>query len=317
MNTSKQMALIENGTELVLAPGSIKAAMKATGSGSRDLWQVPIEEIKTIEGLNPRVQNEAYKAHIRWIADSIKSEGFYQDEPLSGYVQKEADGTQSIIVYGGHSRLAGARMAISEGAQLNRLPVVVSMDGLNMEDITVSFMRGNGGKNLTYYETAVVCSRLVKMGLDLDVIAKRTGLNSVPLVKNRLALMTAPLKLRMMVANEEMAATLAIELLAKHGSKVMEAVESAQEVATTAGKTKIQKKTTGTKPDVFSRAKFIKKAAPKLYEAAQAVTTDPGYTALSDATKTLISDLLAEIESNNADKEPPVDPRQVDVEDVA
>ena len=40
---------------LALSPGSsIKAAMKAASATSRDNWQVPIDKIHVLLGLNPR-----------------------------------------------------------------------------------------------------------------------------------------------------------------------------------------------------------------------------------------------------------------------
>lgn len=298
----KQMQLVEANFDKVLAAGSIKSAMKETGSKSRDLWQVPVDQIKVIEGLNPRVMNDQYRAHIRMLADSIRSEGFYQDCPLAGYVAKEVDDSgveqQVIFIYSGHSRLLATKLANKEGAQIERLPISVSQEGLSMEDINVSIVRGNGGKNLTYYESAIICKRLVRYGMEIEEIATRTGI-TIPLVKNRLLLMSAPGPLRVMVANEEISPTLAIELLKTHGEKVMDAVKSAVEVASTSGKTKVRKAQTAEKPDVFSRAKFVKKAAPKLYEAADLVFKDPGFAGLSQDTRELLEKLLAEIQGND------------------
>lgn len=308
---NSQLELIEKDYDKVLVAGSIKAAMRDTGSGSRDLWQVPIDQIRVLEGLNPRVMNDAYKEHIRGLADSILSEGFFQDCPLSGYVAKEGE-SQTIYIYSGHSRLAAAKLANMEGAQIERLPVVVSTQGLSMEDITVALIRGNGGKNLSYFESAIVCKRLVRYGMELDEIARRTGI-TVPLVKNRLQLMAAPAPLRELVANDKLSATLAIELLAKHGENVMNAVNGAVEVAGSEGKTKVRKAQT-VLPDVFSRAKVVKKAAPKLYEAADLVFKDPGFSGLSKDTRDLLKSLLEEIKSSGSDQSK-VDPDQTATED--
>lgn len=306
-----QIELIEKDFDKVLVAGSIKAAMKDTGSGSRDLWQVPISQLKVIAGLNPRVMNQAYEEHIRSLADSMLSEGFFQDQPLAGYVEKEGE-SNTIFVYSGHSRLAAAKLANMEGAQIERLPVVVSTQGLSMEDLTVALVRGNGGKSLTYFESAIVCKRLVRYGMELEEIARRTGI-TVPLVKNRLQLMAAPAPLRELVANEKLSATLAIELLAKHGEKVMDAVKGAVEVAGSEGKTKVRKAQT-VLPDVINRAKVVKKAAPKLFEAADQVFKDPGFSGLSKDTRDLLESLLAEIKSTGPDQSK-VDSDQTATED--
>lgn len=297
-----QLTLLEQDFNRVLVPGSIKSAMHDAGSKSRDLWQVPVSEIKVIEGLNPRVMNDAYRLHIRALADSIHSEGFFQDCPLAGYVAKEVDeaGTvhEVIYIYSGHSRLAATKIAIQEGAKIERLPVVVNTTGLSIEDIQVALVRGNTGKPLTYYESAIVCKRLARYGLEIEEIATRTGF-TIPLVKNRMLLMTAPAPLRTMVANEEISATLAIDMFKQHGEKVMDMIDGAVEVATTKGKTKVRKAQTTSKPDVFSRSKFVKKAAPKLYEAAGLVRHDPGYEGLSQDTRELLETLLTEIQQGN------------------
>lgn len=289
----------EDNFNTTLVATSVKGAMKAVGAGSRDLWRVEPSKLRVIEGLNPRVMNEEYKAHIRSLADSMKSEGYYYDQPLAGYTAKVGD-EQVVYIYSGHSRLLAVQLANSEGAEITHVPVTVSMDGLSMEDITVALIRGNGGKNLTYYESAVVCKRLVKYGFSLEDIASRTGI-ALPLVKNRLALMAAPLKLRDMVANGIISATHAIEMLTEHGDKALEKIESAQATVNQEGKVRVTKTTTASS-GIFERAKFVKKVAPKLYEAAGAVRDDPGYAALSEETRQLIDGLLADIRSKGTEE---------------
>ena len=296
------LALIEADFTTTLVEGSIKGAMKAVGAGSRDLWQIDPRELRVIDGFNPRVINDEYVAHIRSIADSIISEGFYQDQPLAGYVAK-VDGEQVVYIYSGHSRLKGALLAISEGHELSRLPVSVSQAGLSMEDMTVALIRGNGGKSLTYYESAIVCKRLIRYGFTEDEIARRTGF-TVPLVRNRLSLMAAPLKLREMVANNTMSATLAIDLINTHGDKALEMAEAAQSRAEEAGKSKVRKAQTAASP----RFKFVKKNATKLHAAAESVRRDPGFVHLSPEVQELLNGLLFEIEGK--EEKPADDPRQ-------
>jgi hypothetical protein len=286
--------------------------MKVVGAGSKDLWQIDPKMLRVVAGFNPRVDNDGYKAHIRWLADSMKSEGYYQHEPMAGYAATKANGEVVVYIYSGHSRLQGVLLAISEGAEIERVPVTVSQAGLSMEDITVSFIRGNSGKPLTYFESAIVCKRLVKYGMDIEEIAQRTGI-TVPLIKNRLTLMASPLKLRELVANESMSATLALELIAKHGEKVMEHIEAAKVRAEDAGKDRIKK----AQCEPTERFKFVKKSAPKLYVAAGAVQRDPGYLSLSAETRALLEDLLDEISDKAGSDDDFViaksDPRQLEI----
>ena len=86
-----------------LTPGNTKAAMKAVGASSSDLWKVEPARLRVLEGFNARIKNDAYTARVRWIADSIKANGFYPDKPLTGFVALE-DGEEVIYITGGHRR---------------------------------------------------------------------------------------------------------------------------------------------------------------------------------------------------------------------
>ena len=306
MTTTQELAALEADFNTVLVPGSIKAAMKQAEAGSRDLWQIDPRKLKTIEGFNPRVHNAEYEAHIRDSADSIKQDGFLAAHPLGGYVAT-VDGEPVVYIYSGHTRLAATLLAISEGAEILRVPVVVSQSGVSIEDLTVELIRGNGGRQLTVYESGIVCKRLIRYGMTEQEIASRTGI-TVPLVRNRLALMAAPLKLREMVANDQMSATLAIELINTHGEKALEKAQEAIARAQGDGKGKARKSHTGVSP----RVKFVKKRAANLYEAASKVRSDPGFTKLSSDVQELLMGLLSEIDER--EDTPVIDPRQVSMD---
>ena len=95
-----------------LTPGNTKAAMKAVGASSSDLRKVEPARLRVLEGFNARVKNEAYTARVRWIADSIKANGYYPDKPLTGFVALE-DGVEVIYVTerGEFERIYGDRLA--------------------------------------------------------------------------------------------------------------------------------------------------------------------------------------------------------------
>lgn len=64
----------------------------------------------------------------------------------------------------------------------------------------------------------------------------------------------------------------------------------------------------------------MKKAAPKLYEAAGLVREDPGYSALSAETRELIEGLLTEIRGTgdkDSENESVTDPRQLPLGEIA
>lgn len=302
------MQQIEAFDKEAIAPGSIKGGMSALQAGRRDLWQVEPDKLKVIPGFNPRVENDEYEAHVRALADSIKEEGFYQDQPLGGYAAKE-NGEDVVYIYSGHSRLAAVKIAIAEGAGIQHVPVVVSAAGMSMEDLTIALLRGNSGKPLTYYESAVVCQRLFKFGYDIDKIAKHTGF-AVGVIRNRLTLMSAPLKLKMMVANGEISPTLALEMFEEYGDKVLEKLDEAVQTAKENGKDKIRKTSVPyPKKDADKR---IKKSAHLLVEILKNVRQDAGYMSLTVGNREYIEKTLDDIEP----KEPDVDPNQQALPDV-
>lgn len=281
---------VEADFDLVLKPGSIKGAMSALKAPSRDLWQIDPTKLRIIDGFNPRVMNDDYRSHIRDIADSIKTEGFYQDQPLAGYVAT-VEGETVVYIYSGHSRLKAVLLAISEGVEIARVPVSVSQGGMSIDDMTVGLIRGNSGKELTFYESAIVCKRLIKSGFTEEEVSRRTGLSALS-VANRMKLMSAPFKLRELVGNNSLSATLAMDMLAEHGSAVIEKVEEAQVRATETGKKKVRKAQTEASPYL----KFVKKSAPKLYEVAEKIRLDPGYAGLSESVQELLNTLMGDIE---------------------
>ena len=181
-----------------LAAGNVKAAMKDVGAVSADLWQVEPTRLRVLEGFNARVKNEAYTGRVRWIADSIKANGYYKDKPLSGFVARE-DGVDVIYVTGGHRRHEAVLLALSEGVEVPAVPVVIKPRGTSMEDITVALVTSNSGERLKPLELARVCQRLLGYGMDENTIAKRIGITREYL-NQLLDLLAAPKALRDMVS---------------------------------------------------------------------------------------------------------------------
>ena len=88
---------MQENFQIELIPGSIKAAMQ--GAKSSDLWKVPRDRIKVMEGFNVRVKNDDHAEQVRFIADSMKANGYFADKPLAGFVAKE-DGQIVIDKHG-------------------------------------------------------------------------------------------------------------------------------------------------------------------------------------------------------------------------
>lgn len=267
-----------------LTPGNTKAAMKAVGASSSDLWKVEPARLRVLEGFNARVKNEAYTARVRWIADSIKANGFYPDKPLTGFVASE-DGEEVIYITGGHRRHEGVLLAIEEGADVGTVPVVIKPRGTSMEDLMVDLVVGNEGDPLTTYEQAVVCKRLAGFGWESKEIARRLGYSTAQYVDGLLALAASPLALRKMVMESVVSATTAIEAIKKHGDKAVDVLLAAM-VKSAGGRV-----TAKHMPQAEFK-KAVKKQAVAFYDAAVKVQADPGFAGLSEEVRGILAELL-------------------------
>lgn len=272
-----------------MVQGSVKKAMTAAHAKSRDLWQVEPGLLRVIPNFNARVKDAGYYAHVRTLADSMKTDGFFQDKPLAGYVAKE-DGVDVTYIYDGHCRLEAVLMAIVEGAEIPSVPVVVNTQGLSLEDLTVALVRGNSGKPLTPYETAVVCKRLARFGWAVAEISNRLKLSAI-YVDSLLLLISAPLEIRKMVMEDVVSATVAIQALKDHGSDAVAVLTKAVEDALGVGKTKATAKHVAPKPGHLF-AKAAKKAAPVMYKALAQVQSDPAFDSLSEETRAKILEII-------------------------
>lgn len=223
-----------------LVAGNVKNAMKSVDAKSRDLWMVTPSSLKILSDFNVRPKNDEYFACVREIADSIKANGFYPHKPFAVIVIKE-NGEDVLAVYDGHTRYDGLQLAISEGFSVERVPAVSAPAGTSLEDITIGLHKNNSGSPLSPMGIAILCKRLVGYGMDVDEIATRMGFTA-PYVTNLLSLMSAPKKIRDLVADGKVAATLAIATLREEGENAVSVLEAGLVSAVAAGKVKITAK---------------------------------------------------------------------------
>ena len=273
-----------------LTKGSIENALAAAGRGqpvtSYEVAQIDPHELEVMPDMNPRVQTEGYKEHVRALAESMKVHGFFQDKPLAGYAAKRGD-RHVIYIYEGGSRLAASLIAISEGANFTHVPVSIDSGNKSMEDILVAMVRGNTGRALTPYENAIVCKRLSKMGWDTKKIAAQLGFN-VQRTDNLLLLMGSDHRIRQMVATEKVGADVAINAILKHHERAYEVLAAAHQAAKDAGKDRVTERFVHSK--MLARA--AKKSAVELYEGLKVIVDDPSFAALSDSNQEFLLDLL-------------------------
>ncbi len=287
--------------ELDVKPGSLKGAMKESGATSRDLWYVPIDSLKVLDGFNVRTKNEDYEAHIASLGESILANGFRPNKALGVFVNGS-----DIVIYDGHCRFAAVQYANARGAQIEKLPCVAAPPGTSAEDLTVELHVANSGKPLSPIELGTVIKRLIGYGLEEAQIAKRLSITT-GYVTQLLSLMQAPVELRNMVEGGTMAAATAVDIIRKSGggSAAVEAAEAAVSEARAQGSERV------TKRHLATATAFSKKAKKLHLETARALLKlhklglfeSDLFTSLStesmDEIMLLISDLEAHEETDN------------------
>jgi ParB-like chromosome segregation protein Spo0J len=273
-----------------LMPGNVKRAAAEVGAKSRDLWQYPIDSLRILAGFNPRVHTQQHASKIRQIADSIKDGGFHQNKPLGVFVAVE-DGEIVRYVYDGHRRLEAAKLARSEGAEIEAVPCVPAPPGTTLEDLTAALYTDNNGEPLSPYETGLLAKRFVNFGWDIDRVSAK--LNLVPdRVKNLLFLVGLPASVRGHVIDGRIAADEAIKVMRRHGAQGVEVIARMIDSAAAQGKPKATAKHA---PDARYRA-AVKKATPGLLEAVRGGRNDPGFGAIGEDLRSRIEALIASLD---------------------
>lgn len=274
---------------LTFVHGSVKSAMREAAAQSRELWQVPLEFIRIIPEFNVRIRDERYHAHLRTITDSIKTEGFYQHKPLEGYVSNEG-GNNIIYLTGGHTRFEATKIANAEGCEIHTLPIVISPPGTSQEDLIVALVKGNEGKPLTPFETAIVCKRLVNFGWSTATVAKRLGLTSV-YVDGLLLLVGAPIAIRDMVQSGQLAATTAIQTLRTEGGDAVNALAAGAQRAKESGASRV----TAKHLPGHALKKKVRKSAETIFATLKLVSSDPAYLSLSESVRAQLDKLILDL----------------------
>jgi ParB-like chromosome segregation protein Spo0J len=271
----------------VLVPGSVKQAMQGAGARSADLYKVPISQLHVMPNFNVREQGPRLEAHIRWLADSMKAEGYYPNSALDVYVANEGGGKEIIYVVDGHCRLAAVKLAIAEGAEIDALPAIIVSKGTSMEDLNVRILRRASGLPLLPLEQGIPCKRLSNFGWDTAMIAERTGF-SAQKVDELLLLMAAPADVRQMVRDKKVTAKEAVHQLKENGSSAVQTLLAMQDTAKARGHKAV------TARDRPGRdAEYVAhKNASSMIDALRAVMDDPGFASLSPGVRDRVEKLV-------------------------
>ena len=232
----KQLKEIVSFDQSFVAGSGAKKVMKEMGATSRDLYMVDPRKLIVKEGFNPRVHDAEYKAGIEELAGSMAN-GFLQDKPLAGYIGLDADNNDQIYITDGHRRLEAVLLAISNGAPIETVPVVIKPASTSMADLTAQFVTSNDGKPFKPYELAIVVKRLEAFGWDQAKIAKT--INKTETYVGMLAKVAAsPESIQQAIKDGMISAAEAVKVINKDKSKAAETVKKRVENAKAKGKSK-------------------------------------------------------------------------------
>lgn len=243
------------------SPGSLTAAAIAEGAKVFQGLIVPVGNIHIDPGFNVRISGEELTAHIRWLADQIKQNGFDHTQPLA--VIRHPDISGHVIVRKGHCRFNATLLANEEGKNIIALPVLVEPRGTNEVLQTYQLGTSNSGLHLNYLEYAVAVMRQRGYGeTDEQIIAgfkkDRSWLNRV------LDLNEAPVEVRRMVTSGRVADTEAVKEVRRSGREAVPHLTAAVEHAEARGKRK------ATRRDIEAVADKPRTAPPSLCSLATA-----------------------------------------------
>ena len=179
--------------------GNTKAAVKAAGGGSADLWTVPPDQIHHDPRDNVRPLDPE---RVRHVANLIKANGYDRKKPLGCFVRK-VDGEDRIFVYEGQHRYHAALLAIKEGMppgkEIDRLPIVIDeAKSVNRVNLIFAGIVNNDGEKLTPLELAEKIVELQQLDVDNDTICARLNITDQT-VRDVLLLANAPTALHQLV----------------------------------------------------------------------------------------------------------------------
>lgn len=268
-----------NGLQLdePIVTGNTKAAVKAAGGGSSDLWTVPPSALHCDPRDNVRPVDWE---RVRRIADNMKARGYDRKEPL-GCIVRKVDSEDRIHVYIGQHRYHAVMLAIDEGADIPRVPIIIDeAKSVSRANLIIAGVLSNDGENLSPLELAGAIADLRREGLDQATICKQLSITHQT-VRDCALLESAPAAIHELVRMKVVAGTLAIQEIRRHGGeKALERLTNAATDAKATGKTKVTKKALAKS----TSDKISTVHTKQLLQALQSVLHDPLFGKLSPGT---------------------------------
>lgn len=212
----------------------LKQFAAANGGSLNELTSLPPSLIEVEPDFNPRdMDSPEVIAHVRSIADSIKANGYDQNEIMVIRWTGER-----AFVRDGHCRLAAVALAASEGTATERVPVQPMARGTNEIDDAYKVLTTQTKLPLTSAGWTIQIKKLIASGQSEHEIAKRLG-KPESFVTRLLDLAEAPAEVRTAVANGHVSITEAANVLREHGAEQAGAILTrATEAAKARGKTR-------------------------------------------------------------------------------
>lgn len=224
------------------APSAALKTVESKGMSSN--LRVPFDVLNVLPDFNVRVVNDEYKAAVRAIADSIKANGYYEYKPLAVF---KIDGKDGLFIHDGHTRYDALKLLRDEGTEIADVPVALAPAGTTVEDLIVSLVQSNEGRQLAPLELAIVAKRLLGFGMDKDKVAERLG-KTTRYLDNLLVLAGAPKAVRDAVGQNKIAAAEAVKIVRKDPKTAADTVKAKVKEAEAKGKAKATPKTAAATP---------------------------------------------------------------------
>jgi len=348
-NGTYNMEQLSQEFTLQLTPGNLKDGMKAAGAKSNELWTVPLEMLRPIEGFNVRVRNAKYFARVRKYADSMKTHGYLAHKPMAGYMGRDPETGENVVFYtAGHTRHDSILLANSELPKDKQIKAVTMVmqptKTTSMKQLNAMLITENEAAALDPYEASIVCKRMLDDGSSVEEIASEVNF-STEWVDSLLQLAAAPLELQLMIVDDVIKATFAIETIKEHGgeqaliilkqalarktggntdapepgadteSAAAAGTEGEGDDAPAPKKVRLTAKDL-TSPEVRKFQNVIKREAPVMYDVLSSVTVDPVFAKMGAETREKLLALIERVKKHEVSAEPEVNTRQIALFDI-
>jgi ParB family transcriptional regulator, chromosome partitioning protein len=229
---SKDLSLVVGGSgrkiydtaQQLVKSGELDPSMALTRSNQ---FSAPFDYLFIEEGFN--IREKLNPERIRFFADTYKAGGYLpalEVIPTNGRFK----------VMDGHHRYRAAELAISEGAKIARLDLIMFEGDENQA--VLRMMNAAEGERLTALDKAGGYKRLLNQGMSLEEIAEARKQSPLQ-IKKMLMLANAPIAVKNAVRDGQIAPTAAIDILVeceKTGANPSEVLKGAMAHAQQNGK---------------------------------------------------------------------------------